>query len=449
MAKDYTASTTANVISTAGDATLTVADPSATNTGHLVNGSFSLAQPLQVAGSPLPRVVKTWAAPVSNDAVTIGFKQYDRRERGAPDRRLQQDADVHAVHHDALRGVPRSGARRSGAPRIASLVWLGKVTTLRSFAEGVRLQAQNLQAGLVDVRAALAVDGSGSGSHRDADPDGHRRELARAGTGDQRAARGGAPRVCDPSVRALRATASAASATPSCWSRSRARAPRSSTCSSASTARRRSRSAPFGDSPLAQATDAWLPLGHEIDTAVSTLGYTATLQTLGLLTDALLEQTGEWDALPALVDATLERLAPHARELAPAFTRDHACSTPSAPGPPRGSAGEAALLAREALLLPAAEYETRQYLHGPMESVATGFGAVLFGAERELRLAQTLAGYGATVATIGKGADFLVGSDPILQILPMQLLVQYVAELRGLRVDSLAREQDDTKVATR
>jgi hypothetical protein len=27
--------------------------------------------------------------------------------------------------------------------------------------------------------------------------------------------------------------------------------------------------------------------------------------------------------------------------------------------------------------------------------------------------------------------------------------VQYVAELRGLRVDSLAREQDDTKVATR
>ena len=118
-------------------------------------------------------------------------------------------------------------------------------------------------------------------------------------------------------------------------------------------------------------------------------------------------------------------------------------------GPASGSAGEAALLAREALLLPAAEYETRQYLHGPMESVAGGFGAVLFGAERELRLAETLAGYGATVATIGKGGDFLVEPDPILQILPMQLLVQYVAELRGLRVDSLAREQDDTKVAAR
>ena len=197
---------------------------------------------------------------------------------------------------------------------------------------------------------------------------------------------------------------------------------------------------------MARAADAWLPLGPERDTAVSTLGYTATLQTLGLLTDALLSTAPrEWDALPALFDATLERLMPHARELAPAFTRIRMLDAVGA-GPAAGSAGEAALLAREALLLPAAEYETRQYLHGPMESVADGFGAVLFGAERELQLAQTLSGYGATVATIGKGADFLVSSDPILQILPMQLLVQCVAELRGLRVDTLAREQDDTKV---
>ena len=202
----------------------------------------------------------------------------------------------------------------------------------------------------------------------------------------------------------------------------------------------------FGDSPLARAADAWLPLGPEADTAVSTLGYTATLQTLGLLTDALLEsRSREWDALPELVDTTLARLAPHAQELAPAFTRIRMLDAVGA-GPAVGSAGEAALLAREALLLPAAEYETRQYLHGPLESVAHGFGAVLFGADRELRLAQTLAGYGASVATVGKGADFLVEPDPILQILPMQLLVQFVAELRGLRVDSLAREQDDTKV---
>jgi Purple acid Phosphatase, N-terminal domain/Calcineurin-like phosphoesterase len=75
IAKDYTANTTANVISTAGDATLSAADPSATATGRLVNGAFSLASPLQVAGTPLPSTIKTYSAPVSNDNVTIDFKQ--------------------------------------------------------------------------------------------------------------------------------------------------------------------------------------------------------------------------------------------------------------------------------------------------------------------------------------------------------------------------------------
>jgi hypothetical protein len=75
VARDYSASTTANVISTAGDATLTVSDPSADHPGHLVNGSFFLPQPLKAAGSALPATVKTWSRPVSNDAFTIPFTQ--------------------------------------------------------------------------------------------------------------------------------------------------------------------------------------------------------------------------------------------------------------------------------------------------------------------------------------------------------------------------------------
>ena len=58
VAREYTASTTATVISTAGDATL----PSRTrpNPGHLVNGAFALPQPLQGwassrRGPPRPR----------------------------------------------------------------------------------------------------------------------------------------------------------------------------------------------------------------------------------------------------------------------------------------------------------------------------------------------------------------------------------------------------------
>jgi hypothetical protein len=75
VGQTYTASTTATVTSSAGDARLAVADPSANAPGHLVNGPFALAQPLLVAGSPLPATVKTYSAPVSNDVVSVGFSQ--------------------------------------------------------------------------------------------------------------------------------------------------------------------------------------------------------------------------------------------------------------------------------------------------------------------------------------------------------------------------------------
>jgi X-Pro dipeptidyl-peptidase len=70
VAKEYSASTTATVISSAADATLSVADPSPVATGRLVNGTFALASPLQGLG-----VVKTWSAPTSNESVPVTFKQ--------------------------------------------------------------------------------------------------------------------------------------------------------------------------------------------------------------------------------------------------------------------------------------------------------------------------------------------------------------------------------------
>jgi M6 family metalloprotease-like protein len=88
--KDYFATTAANVTSTAGDALLSVSDPSPTATGHLVNGAFALPEALQanavrgttssgvyapVGGSASPTPLLTWDAPASNDQVTIGFKQ--------------------------------------------------------------------------------------------------------------------------------------------------------------------------------------------------------------------------------------------------------------------------------------------------------------------------------------------------------------------------------------
>jgi len=85
LANDYTASTSATVISTAGDAALSVTDPSPTASGRLVNGSFALPQPVQIKASSLsgtggafaalPATLLTYGQPVSNDAVTVDFKQ--------------------------------------------------------------------------------------------------------------------------------------------------------------------------------------------------------------------------------------------------------------------------------------------------------------------------------------------------------------------------------------
>jgi X-Pro dipeptidyl-peptidase len=65
ITKEYTASTDATIVSTAGNALLTVSEP-----GFLTNGAFSLAEPLRVELAK-----STWDGPTSNEKVAITFKQ--------------------------------------------------------------------------------------------------------------------------------------------------------------------------------------------------------------------------------------------------------------------------------------------------------------------------------------------------------------------------------------
>ena len=128
VARTYETTTPANVISTAGDALLSVADPSPQNTGHLVNGTFFLPQPLQararnaantgtaynnVGSSASPLNLLTYSGPISNDAVSLSFSQRDQRQRRAAHGHVQQDADVHPVDDAAL---ARLAERRAGLP---------------------------------------------------------------------------------------------------------------------------------------------------------------------------------------------------------------------------------------------------------------------------------------------------------------------------------------------
>jgi hypothetical protein len=79
------------VTTTTGDATLSVNDPSTNAPGKLVNGTFSLANPLSLRAvglgdSPLPAYtplptdntsipLRNWSTPVTAAPLTIGFRQ--------------------------------------------------------------------------------------------------------------------------------------------------------------------------------------------------------------------------------------------------------------------------------------------------------------------------------------------------------------------------------------
>jgi glucosamine--fructose-6-phosphate aminotransferase (isomerizing) len=217
-----------------------------------------------------------------------------------------------------------------------------------------------------------------------------------------------------------------------------------------------------GDSPLAAAADLWLPLGPLPDTPVATLSYTATLQALGMLCDAVLGTPGRdaaWDRVAGLAGGVIERTDPVVKELAERFASVRALDAVGG-GPAHASAGETALLGREALRLASTGMETREYLHGPLEAVREDFGCVVFGRDREQGLATELGSFGATVALISDTAPTdtdgvtVIGvpevtrlAAPILQILPVQLLVEHTARLRGLTIGPLTRHQQDTKVA--
>ena len=88
VTQNYDTAVTATVLSSAGDASLSVSDPSATAPGHLVNGSFMMPQALQAKASnaanpnsafaPIganPVTLLTYPGPVTNDQVTIGIRQ--------------------------------------------------------------------------------------------------------------------------------------------------------------------------------------------------------------------------------------------------------------------------------------------------------------------------------------------------------------------------------------
>jgi fructoselysine-6-P-deglycase FrlB-like protein len=212
--------------------------------------------------------------------------------------------------------------------------------------------------------------------------------------------------------------------------------------------------------PLADQVDDVVDLGHGPDSPVYTVGYTATLQAFGLLATELddRDEGDDWDALPELVERTLTALRDQTARAAAALTGVSSVDVVAAAAS-RASAGEGALLIREATRTPAAPWETYQYLHGPMESLGPDTGCLVVGEDREIELARYVAGTGAptvlvTTRAVEEEAGMTVVRIPsapvltrtILQALPLQLIVGELAGSRGLGIGTFRYHQEDTKV---
>ncbi|PLP59419.1 glucosamine--fructose-6-phosphate aminotransferase [Mesorhizobium loti] len=216
------------------------------------------------------------------------------------------------------------------------------------------------------------------------------------------------------------------------------------------------------DSPLAQAASHHIRLNNGSDATPSSTGYTATLLVAGLALDAIRgDSDTDWAALPAVTAEVQRRTAEKMPRLAELFRARHAIDCVGA-GASIGTADGASLLLREAARLPASGYETRHYLHGPMESMDAQTGVVLFGDDRELALAENLDAIGCPAALVtsntnvrDKGKLTVVNVPAsenlilraIIDIFPAQLLAAELSDAAGLTDVKFRYTQNDTKIA--
>ena len=211
---------------------------------------------------------------------------------------------------------------------------------------------------------------------------------------------------------------------------------------------------------IARRSEAHVSLALMEDSPIYTLGFTGTLQALGLLTAALTDDGlgSSWSQIPDAVERVLTDAAGFARRAAAALAEVSAVDVVSG-GAHLAAAGETVLLLREACRLPAAVYETRQYLHGPMEPLQPGMALIAVGDKREVDLAIQAAGIGATALLLTTldvaprpglhvyRLPALTGLElATLEIVPAQLLVGALATARGLSITGFRYEQRDTKV---
>jgi fructoselysine-6-P-deglycase FrlB-like protein len=176
----------------------------------------------------------------------------------------------------------------------------------------------------------------------------------------------------------------------------------------------------FPEAQISEVLDAAISFGGFADSGVYTAGFTATLMAYALLLDrvGVVPVAADVARIPDLVAGALASL-----DLVAAKVGELVAGASSIDVVGRGisfaAASELALMIREGLRMPAAAFETFQYLHGPMEAMSDTAVVVLFGDDRELTVPDPLLAAGVSVVLVTAAADVPSAGHPNLTIVPI------------------------------
>ena len=215
------------------------------------------------------------------------------------------------------------------------------------------------------------------------------------------------------------------------------------------------------DNPLARTTGRVIATHSGNDNGASSTGYTSMVLAIGLLCDRLLSRpSADWAQLPQTIASVLTDIAKPAKQAAERLAKRSAIDLVGA-GAAQATAGEAAILLREAVRLPAVDWDTLNYLHGPMEAMDSRTGLIAFGEDREVQIAQDVAGFGCptvlvtsrddiaasdalTVITVPKTGNDVM--DAIVHIVAAQMIVAEMQDAAGLTDTRFRYPQSGTKL---
>jgi glucosamine--fructose-6-phosphate aminotransferase (isomerizing) len=214
-------------------------------------------------------------------------------------------------------------------------------------------------------------------------------------------------------------------------------------------------------SPLAQTSDFHLTLNNGSDATPSSTGYTATLLAMGMAFDKLAGGGSDTFAnIPNLSRQLLTTSAAKMERLGRLFSQRRAIDCVGS-GSSLGTADGASLLIREAARIPASAYDTRHYLHGPLEAMDATTGVVIIGDGREIELAHQVEKIGCpvflitsnlgvrdgellTVISVPRQANLI--AQGIVNIFAAQLLAAELSDAAGLTDTKFRYRMSDTKV---